>query len=146
MKRVTLSFTVEDSIVDDIRYDLEQGDLANAASHLCYNSESMGYNIVTASDEVVEGLDIHTYRLMENAVNLSAALTPKLIKASEKIPAYEGMRERAEYIIEKAQVLEKRLDGKDEDEGKYDYIEELDKFVKECEEEITLQENPIPLF
>lgn len=146
MKRVTLSFTVEDSVVDNIQYDLEQGDLANAASHLCYNSESMGYNIVTASDEVVDGLDIHTYRLMENAVNLSADLTPRLIKASERIPAYEGMRERAEYIIEKAQVLEKRFDGKDEVEGEYDYIKELDKFEKECEEEITLQENPIPLF
>jgi len=90
--------------------------------------------------------DGYTYKLMEDAVHLSADLMRKLIDASDKVLDWQDMRSRAEFIIRKAYELDRRLGGKNEDAGRYDYVKELDRFEKECEEEIEFNKNPIPQF
>lgn len=70
------------------------------------------------------------YRLMENAVHLSADMYSKLESYSE------DMRDKAAFIIAWAKEMEHRLGGKDEDEGEYDYVEELEKIETEIQQEI----------
>lgn len=78
----------------------------------------------------------YTYKEMENAVHLSADLFERMSEKDEIIQPWDDGRERAEYIIDKAKVLEKRLGGKDEEEGNYDYYDELDKFEEEIMAEL----------
>ena len=77
---------------------------------------------------------VYTYKHMENAVNLSADMYLQLGNYSE------DMREKAAFIIGWAEELESRLGGKDEDEGGYDYVEELEKIEAEMQEEIDKEQ------
>lgn len=66
----------------------------------------------------------YTYKEMENAVHLSADLFMDLYEK------WGDMRAVSEFLIQKASELDKRLGGRNEDEGNYDYVEELEKFEK----------------
>lgn len=66
----------------------------------------------------------YTYKEMENAVHLANDLCVDLYEK------WGDMRATAEFIIQKAVELDKHLGGKNEDEGNYDYVEELEKFEK----------------
>ena len=73
---------------------------------------------------------VYTYKHMENVVHLSADMYHQLENYSG------GMKAKAAFIIGWAEELESRLDGKNEDEGDYDYVEELEKIEAEMQEEI----------
>lgn len=75
--------------------------------------------------EKVNGEYLYTYKEMENAVHLSADIFMDLYEK------WGDMRAVAEFLIQKATELDERLEGKNEDEGNYDYVEELEKFEKE---------------
>ena len=72
--------------------------------------------------EKVKGEYLYTYKEMENAVHLSADLFMDLYEK------WGDMRAVADFLIQKATELDERLEGKNEDEGNYDYVEELEKF------------------
>ena len=74
------------------------------------------------------------YRLMENAVHLSA---DEYINLKNYSP---DMRDKAHILIFWAKELHRRLGGKDEDEGGYDYVEELEKIEAEMDDEIHKDE------
>lgn len=80
--------------------------------------------------------DIYTYHEMENAVHLSADLMEELSKHDDKYK-FEDMRARADFLIQKAVELERHLGGKNEKEGNYDYVEELEKFEKKVLEDMN---------
>lgn len=66
----------------------------------------------------------YTYKEMENAVHLSADLFMNLYEK------WGDMMSVASFLIEKASELDKNLGGRDESEGNYDYVDELEKFEK----------------
>lgn len=83
----------------------------------------------------------YTYKEMENAVHLASDLIGDVLElADDDYNRLEDMRERAEFFIDKAVELDKRLEGKDEDEGNYDYVEELEKFEKEVIASIPIKQ------
>lgn len=79
----------------------------------------------------------YTYMEVENAINIAADIYDKLAGP------FLCMRDKAEYIAEKAKALDVRLGGKNEDEGEYDYVEELEKFEDEIVKELAGMENKI---
>ncbi len=87
--------------------------------------------------EIDKGLEyeIYTYKEMENAVHLSADLMEKLAEHDDKYE-FEDMRARANFLIQKAVELGKQLGGKNEEEGDYDYVEELENFEKKILDEL----------
>ena len=72
--------------------------------------------------EKVNGEYLYTHKEMENPVHLSADLFMDLYEK------WGDMRAVADFLIQKATELDERLEGKNEDEGNYDYVEELEKF------------------
>ena len=96
-----------------------------------WNSDEIFYPTNTYM-RVINDERTYTYKEMENAVHLASDLIDDVLKlADDDYNRLEDMRERAEFFIDKAVELEERLGGKDEDEGDYDYVEELEKFEKE---------------
>lgn len=79
----------------------------------------------------------YTYKEMENAINLAADIYDKLAGP------FLCMRDKAQYLVGKAKELDARLGGKNEDEGDYDYVEELEKFEDEVVNELSKMENKI---
>ena len=80
----------------------------------------------------------YTYKEMENAVHLSGDLTERVCElADDGKNGLVDMRHRAEFFIDAAVKFDKRLGGKNEEEGNYDYVEELDKFESEIMAELN---------
>lgn len=70
-----------------------------------------------------------TYKEMENLAYLAADIMTKL--------PFDDSRDKVAFLAEKAKEFDKRLGGKDEEVGDYDYIEELEKFEKEILGEVS---------
>lgn len=83
-----------------------------------------------------------TDREAENLVWLSADLM-NWLSQNELEYRFGDSRERVSFLKEKAKLFEERLDHKDEDEGNYDYMEELAKFEKEIKDEVVA-DIPLP--
>lgn len=77
-----------------------------------------------------------TDREAENLVWLSADLMEWLSQDAFEY-RFGDSRERVSFLKEKAKQFEERLDYKDEDEGNYDYMDELAKFEKEIKDEVV---------
>lgn len=133
---IRMSVNLHDGSVSDIEIGL--GDVHY--SHIDFIMDYLPEIEVKGEDEV----RTYTYKEMENAVHLAADLAEDLAKI-EKNGSYPWLdsRDKAAYFIKKAVEFEKRLGGKDEDEGNYDYIEELEKFEKEVMNEI-IEDIPLP--
>lgn len=71
-----------------------------------------------------------TYGDMENAVYLAADLSDKLIDH------FDDSRGMVQFVIDKATEFEKRLGYRNEEEGNYEYLKELEKFEKEILSEL----------
>ena len=83
-----------------------------------------------------------TDREAENLVWLSADLM-EWLSQDALTDRFGDSRERVSFLKQKAKQFEERLDHKDEDEGNYDYFEELAKFEKEIKDEVV-DDIPLP--
>lgn len=108
----------------------EENDSYN--EQMCYNTwEVVQGNLHWLIDFLPEPPEYKfTYKEMENAVHLAADL---FVNLYEK---WGDMSAVASFLIEKASELDKHLGWMNEEEGNYDYVEELEKFEKKILEEL----------